>query len=67
LIESGLLRSPVLADALASAEILAKYPVFFLYDVPAQLKTLDFLEGYDASIFVPCHAAPDADVRALVR
>lgn len=54
------------ADALASAEILAKYPVFFLYDVAAQLRTLDFLESYAASFFVPCHAAPTRDIRPLV-
>jgi len=54
------------ADALASAEILAKYPVYFLYDVAAQLKTLDFLESYPADLFVPCHAAPTRDVRPLV-
>ncbi len=54
------------ADALASAEILAKYPVFYVYDVAAQLGTLDFLENFDAPAFVPCHAAPTRDVRALV-
>jgi glyoxylase-like metal-dependent hydrolase (beta-lactamase superfamily II) len=54
------------ADALASEEILAKYPVFFLYDVAAQLRTLDFLESYEATAFVPCHAAPTTNVRPLV-
>lgn len=54
------------ADALASAEILAKYPVFFLYDVAAHFKTLDFLAAYPAEIFIPSHAAPTRDVRPLV-
>jgi glyoxylase-like metal-dependent hydrolase (beta-lactamase superfamily II) len=54
------------ADALASAEILAKYPVFFLYDVAAHIKTLDFIETFSAEIFIPSHAAPTPDVRALV-
>ena len=54
------------ADALASAEILAKYPVFFLYDVAAHYKTLDFLAAYPAELFIPSHAAPTRDVRPLV-
>jgi len=54
------------ADALASAEILAKYPVFFLYDVAAHYRTLDFLATYPAELYVPSHAAPARDVGPLV-
>lgn len=54
------------ADALASAEILAKYPVFFLYDVAAHYRTLDFLASCPAELYVPSHAAPVREIGPLV-
>ena len=54
------------ADALASAEILAKYPVFFLYDVAAHYRTLDFLASCPAELFVPSHAALVREIGPLV-
>lgn len=54
------------ADALASAEILAKYPVFFLYDVAAHYRTLEFLASYPAELFIPSHAAPTREIAPLV-
>ena len=54
------------ADTLASAEILAKYEVFVLYDVGAHLATLDALAGIGAEWYVPSHAAPTRDIGPLV-
>lgn len=54
------------ADAVASVEILAKYHVFYLYDVAAHLATLEALTRIDADWFVPSHAAPTQDIRPLV-
>lgn len=54
------------ADTVASEEILAKYHVFYLYDVAAHLRTLDALAGLQADWVVPSHAAPTQDVRPLV-
>jgi glyoxylase-like metal-dependent hydrolase (beta-lactamase superfamily II) len=54
------------ADSLASAEILAKYHVFYLFDIAAHLETLDSLPALDADWVVPSHAPPTRDVRPLV-
>lgn len=53
------------ADALASPVILDKYPIFVLYDVEAELSTLDELARIDADWFVPSHAPPTQDIRPL--
>jgi glyoxylase-like metal-dependent hydrolase (beta-lactamase superfamily II) len=54
------------ADAVASVEVLAKYHIFYLYDIEAQLQTLDMLERLEADRFVPSHARPVRDIRPLV-
>lgn len=54
------------ADTVASPEILAKYHVFYLHDVGAQLATLEALERLEADWIVPSHAPPTRDVRPLV-
>jgi glyoxylase-like metal-dependent hydrolase (beta-lactamase superfamily II) len=54
------------ADTVASAEILAKYHVFYYYDIAAQLETLDWLSRSDAAWVVPSHAAPTQDIGSLV-
>jgi glyoxylase-like metal-dependent hydrolase (beta-lactamase superfamily II) len=54
------------ADTLASVEILAKYHVFYYYDLAAQLGTLDALTRLEADWFVPSHAAPTRDILPLV-
>ncbi|MBN1778517.1 MAG: MBL fold metallo-hydrolase [Clostridiales bacterium] len=56
-----------LADCIASRETIQKYGVTFLYDVGAQLKTLDMVEQMEAAMFVPAHAEASADVKHLVR
>ena len=56
-----------LADCLVSAETLGKYGVTFLYDIGAQLETLDAVERMEAALFVPAHAPASADVKALAR
>ena len=55
-----------LADCIASEATLAKYGVTFLYDIAAQLETLDTVEQLEAALFVPAHAPAAADVKALV-
>lgn len=54
------------ADIVASAEILAKYHVWYLYDVAAHLESLDRLCALEAEWVVPSHAEPTRDVRPLV-
>jgi len=44
------------ADCVSSAATLEKYKVSFVYDVAEYLKTLDFVENYEARRFVPSHA-----------
>lgn len=54
------------ADTLASADILAKYHVFYLYDIASHLDTLDALLRLDADWIVPSHAPPTQNVGRLV-
>ena len=54
-----------LADCLSSAETLEKYQIGFLTDVRAYLETLQEVQRLDAALFIPSHAAPTADIRAL--
>lgn len=54
------------ADTVASAEILSKYHVFYLYDIAAHLRTLEALAALEARWIVPSHAAPTQDIRPLV-
>ncbi len=54
------------ADVVASPEILAKYHVWYLYDVAAHLESLDRLCALEAEWIVPSHAEPTRDVRPLV-
>ncbi len=64
------LRTPdgvvYLADCLCSAETLAKYQLTFLYDIAAQLATLDKVEAMEARCFVPAHAPAGPSVKELV-
>jgi glyoxylase-like metal-dependent hydrolase (beta-lactamase superfamily II) len=53
-------------DSLFGEEILAKHPVFFLYDVAAHLSTLEKLEGLQAQWIVPSHGRPVREVGPLV-
>jgi glyoxylase-like metal-dependent hydrolase (beta-lactamase superfamily II) len=55
-----------LGDSLFAAEILDKYPLFFLYDIAAQLQTLERLRTTQAALFVPSHAAPTSDISPLI-
>ncbi len=56
-----------LADCVSSKMTLEKYQISFIYDVEAYLKTLDYIEGLEASVFVPAHAEVCADVTELVK
>ena len=56
-----------IADSLCSRETLDKYTITVLYDVKAELATLDLLESAEAKLFVPAHAAASEDISELVR
>ena len=49
-----------MADCVSPANILEKYHVGFIYDVGAYLETLDMIEDWQGTKFVPAHA-PAAD------
>lgn len=55
-----------LGDSLFAGEIIDKYPLFFLYDIAAQLQTLERLRTTQAALFVPSHAAPTAELGPLI-
>ncbi len=54
-----------LGDCLASEATLKKYRVVFIYDVAAYLNTLEKVKDMRARLFVPSHAEPASDMRAL--
>lgn len=56
-----------LADCISSQATLEKYPVTFIYDVDAYLKTLDMVEAMDGRLFVPAHAQVTDNIQELVR
>ena len=56
-----------LADCLSSHETLEKYQIGFVYDVAAYLETLEQVKTMQASMFVPAHAAPTADIVPLAQ
>ena len=56
-----------LADCLSSRETLEKYRIGFIYDVAAYLKTLKMVEGLQAKLFVPAHAAAAEEITPLAR
>ncbi len=56
-----------LADCLCSEKTLEKYRLTFLYDIAAQLETLDKVEAMDGAMFVPAHADASGDVKELCR
>lgn len=55
-----------LADCLASEETLEKYKIPFVYNVAEYLRTLELVKTLEASVFVPSHAAPCAEIAPLV-
>lgn len=56
-----------LADCLCSGKTLEKYRVTFLYDIAAQLRTLEKVEKLEGTVFVPAHADAAEDVKDLCR
>lgn len=54
-----------LADCLMGQETLDKYKISHLFDVKSYLETLEMVKGLSASLFIPSHAAPCEDIRAL--
>ena len=56
-----------LADCLSSKETLDKYQISVLYDVESYLKTLEIVKNMKAKMFVPSHAEPTEDIKALAQ
>ncbi len=56
-----------IADSVCGGLALEKYRVFYLYDVPGYLRTLDLLEQTRCDWFVPSHAPATRDIRPLVQ
>lgn len=54
------------ADSLFSERIIDKYHLFYIFDVDRYLKTLSFLEKYDAQLFVPSHVKPAKDISPVI-
>ncbi len=51
-----------LGDCLAGESILNKYHIFFIYDVQAFLRTLDFVEKLRGRCFIPAHGETAEDI-----
>ncbi len=51
-----------IADSVFSEEIIAKYHVFYIFDVAAYLETLDVLARTEARLFIPSHGSPVEDI-----
>lgn len=56
-----------LGDALFSAETIAKYHIFYLYDVSSFLTTLDQLSSLNATMFVPAHGPVTDNIENLIK
>jgi len=56
-----------LADCVMGAGTLEKYGVTFLFDIGAQLETLETVARMQAALFIPSHADATDNVRPLVR
>ncbi len=54
-----------LADCVMNEATLQKYGVTFLYDIGAQLETLNAVEVMSATLFIPSHAQATADAASL--
>ncbi len=56
-----------LADCLSSRATLEKYGITFIYDVAEYLKTLEFVKGMTAKMFVPSHADATENIAELAQ
>ncbi|MBE6763560.1 MAG: MBL fold metallo-hydrolase [Ruminococcaceae bacterium] len=56
-----------LADCLSSEQTLEKYRIGVLWDVTAYQQTLEAVKTMHASLFVPSHAQPTADIVPLAQ
>ena len=54
-----------LADCISSRMTLEKYGIPFIYDVESYLKTMDFVEGLEAPVYVPSHTDVFTDAAEL--
>lgn len=56
-----------IADCVSSEATLQKYKVVYLYDIAAQLETLQSLKTMKSKLFVPAHSEPEEDLTALAQ
>lgn len=56
-----------LADSLYAEETLNKYKIAFMYDIQANLNTLEFIKTLKASLFVPSHGAVVTDIETIAQ
>lgn len=54
-----------IADSLFPENIIQKYSLTYIWDVGAQLKTLDEMKALEADVFIPSHGEPIQKVEAL--
>jgi len=55
-----------IADSLFPENVISKYHIVFLYDIRAQLETLNRLETLQADHYLPSHGKLTADIRSLI-
>ncbi len=56
-----------IADCLCGRQLLEHYPLTYIYDVAAYLRTLEQISAWDAALFVPAHADPTENIRPLAQ
>ncbi len=54
-------------DTLIDGRVLKKYPLSYIYNPDDALKTLEQMKSMEASVFVPAHAEPSADISELIK
>lgn len=55
-----------LGDVLSSPETLEKYPLAFMWDIGAQLETLEKISTIDGRVFILSHAETTDDISELI-
>ena len=56
-----------LADSLVSEGTIAKYHLFFAYDIQEYLNTLDYLSNLKGKMFIPSHCEATEDISSIIQ
>ena len=56
-----------LADSLVSEGTIAKYHLFFAYDIQEYLNTLDYLSDLKGKMFIPSHCEATEDISSIIQ